>query len=103
MTKFTAETLTTTPGPTTAVVEQKPHRLLPATDPFIKNNPNQGLLDNIDNLMSKYNEHEAQSDKDRAQAIIDMLSECNKDDGFDELMDDIEGAWKRIGLGLCGP
>ena len=87
-----------------------------ATDP-LANIASHDLLDSIDNLMRKYHdlpvptssrriskdelaEYAAQSEDESAKAIDNLICECIKDENFAKLMDDVEGAWKRIGLGL---
>lgn len=78
---------------------------------------NHDLLDTIDNFMRKYHdlpapgpppqtakehlaEYAAQSDEERAKAIENKICECLNDENFWKLMDDVEGSWKRIGLGF---
>lgn len=85
-----------------------------ATNPLIKIG-NHDLLDRIDHLIRIYHdppafrlplrtskdflaEWAAQAETDRIKAMNDLISECIKDEKFAKLMDDIEGAWKRIGL-----
>ena len=41
-----------------------------------------------------------QSDRDRSRAIDEMICECLEDENFIKLAEDVEGAWKRIGLGF---
>lgn len=115
----TIETMTETMTEmlTTAVAEQAPQAQPPqAADPLI-DNPNHDLLDSIDNFMRKYHglpalkvplqtaeehlaEYAAQSDEDRISAFDNMVCECMQDENFAKLMEDVEGAWKGIGLGL---
>lgn len=78
---------------------------------------NHDLLDRIDHLIRIYYnppafklplrtskdclaKWAAQAEADRVKAMNDLISECIKDENFGKLMDDVEGAWKRIGLGL---
>ena len=78
---------------------------------------NHDLLDRIDHLMRIYHdppaskppigtskdclaEWAAQAEADRVKAMNHLIFECSKDENFAKLMDDFEGAWKRIGLGL---
>ncbi|KAL9132412.1 MAG: hypothetical protein Q9175_006412 [Cornicularia normoerica] len=110
-------TETMTEALTTAVPE-RPLQVQPAqaTGPLIDISSHD-LLDSIDNFMRKYHdlpvpkpppqtakehlaEYAAQSDEDRAKAIDNKICECMKDENFGKLMDDVEGAWKRIGLGF---
>lgn len=102
---------------TTVIVEQQPQGQLPrATDPII-NIRNCKLLDRIDNVMRDCHdgpaskprpqtakgdlvEYAAQSDEDRAKALDNLICECIQDESFVTLMEDVEGAWKRIGLGF---
>ncbi|CAF9936953.1 MAG: hypothetical protein ALECFALPRED_007017 [Alectoria fallacina] len=117
MTKTTTETLTgtMTEDLTTAVPEQQAQgQPGQATNPFI-NVSNHDVLDTIDNLVRKYHdlpapkapqtamehlaEFVAQSDEEMARAIDNLICECLKDESFGKLMDSVEGAWKRIGLG----
>ena len=106
-----------TEAPMTAISEHSLQAQPPqATDPLI-NIRNHELLDTIDNFMRKYHdlatpkpppqtakehlaEYAAQSDEDRARAIDNMICTCLEDENFGKLMEDVEGAWKRIGLGL---
>ena len=91
-------------------------QLSKATAPLI-NISSHDLLDSIDNLMRKYHdlpaprsshrtskdylaEYAAQSEDDRVKAVDNLICECIKDKDFAKLMEDVEGAWKRIGLGL---
>ena len=111
----TAETLTE--APTSAVAEQQPQEQPPQVISPLINISNHDLLDTIDNFMRKYHdlpaprpppqtakehlaEYAAQNDEDRAKAIDNKICECIKDENFGKLMDDVEGAWKRIGLGF---
>lgn len=102
---------------TTADPEQPlPEQPTQGTDPryIIRN---QNLLDTIDNHIRKYHdlpapkpppqtakeqlaEYAAQSEEDRARALDNMICACLEDDDFGTLMEDIEKAWKRIGMGL---
>ena len=87
-----------------------------ATEPLIDISSHD-LLDSIDNLMRNYHgipaprsshltskdylaEYAAQSEDDRVKAVDNLICECVKDENFAKLMEDVEGAWKRIGLGL---
>ncbi len=45
--------------------------------------------------LAKYAKH---SDEDRAKAIDNMICECLEDENFIKLVEDVEGAWRRIGL-----
>ena len=72
----------------------------------------------IDNLMRKYHnisaprlpsqapkEHLSENkthsdDDDHAKALDDLVFKCMNDETFEKLMDGVEGAWKRIGLGF---
>lgn len=45
-------------------------------------------------------EYAKQSDEDRAKAIDDMICDCLEDENFIKLVEDVEGAWRRIGLGF---
>lgn len=109
-------TETITEALTTTVPEQPLQTQPPQiTDPII-NISSHGLLDSIDNFMRKYHdlpapkphqtakeqlaEYAAQSDEDRAKAVDNMICEYIKNEDFGKLMDDVEGSWKRIGLGL---
>ena len=102
-------TETMTEALATAVPEQN-------TFPLI-NISSSNLLDSIDNFMRRYHElpvakplpktakehlaeFAAQSDEDLAKAIDNMICECIKDENFGRLMEGVEGAWKRIGLGF---
>lgn len=110
-------TETMTEAFTTAIPEQPVQaKSSQTTDPLIDiSSPN--LLDSIDNFMRRYHdlpatkpppktaqehlaEFAAQSDEDRAKAIDNQICECIKDENFGRLMEDVEGAWKRIGLGV---
>lgn len=109
-------TETITEALTTTIPEQPLQTQPPQiTDPII-NISSHGLLDSIDNFMRKYHdlpapkphqtakeqlaEYAAQSDEDRAKAVDNMICEYIKNEDFGKLMDDVEGSWKRIGLGL---
>ena len=78
---------------------------------------NYALLESIDDLMRKYHEppaprsssqtskdylaeYAAQDEEDRVKALDNLICHCIQDESFVKLMEDIEGAWKRIGLGL---
>lgn len=41
-----------------------------------------------------------QSDEERSQSIDNLICECLEDENFGKLVEDIEGAWKRITLGF---
>jgi hypothetical protein len=75
------------------------------------------LLDSVDGWIRKFNnlpavpnqtqtakglraEYAKQSDKARAEAIDNLICECLEDENFIKLAEDVEGAWKRIGLGF---
>ena len=106
-----------TDAPTNGVAEQPPQALpSEAMDPLI-NITNHALLDSIDDLMRKYHdvpaprsssraskdylaEYAAQSEDDRVRALDNLICKCIEDESFVKLMEDVEGAWKRIGLGL---
>ena len=42
----------------------------------------------------------AKSDNERAQVVDNMICECLQDENFIQLARDVEGSWKRIGLGF---
>ena len=42
----------------------------------------------------------SKDDETRAQALDDMICECLEDANFPQLVEDVEGAWMRIGLGF---
>ena len=99
------------------VTEQGPQAQQPqAADPLTKI-ANYALLESIDDLMRKYHEpptprssfqttkdylaeYAAQDEEDRVKALDNLICQCIQDESFVKLMEDIEGAWKRIGLGL---
>ena len=75
------------------------------------------LLDSVDGWIRKFNnlpavpkqsqtakelraEYAKQSDEARAEAIDNLICECLEDENFIKLAEDVEGAWKRIGLGF---
>jgi len=74
------------------------------------------FLDSLDGWIRKYQnmpapkppqsakeqlaEYAQQSDEDRAKAIDNMICECLEDENFIKLVEDVEGAWRRIGLGF---
>ena len=87
-----------------------------ATNPLI-NIANYALLESIDDLMRKYHDlpapksssrtskdyladYAAQDQEDRVKALDNLICQCIRDESFVKLMEDVEGAWKRIGLGL---
>lgn len=100
-----------------AATEQAPQAQQPeATDPLI-NIANYALLQSIDDLMRKYHDvpaprpsyrtskdyladYAAQAEEDRVKALDNLICKCIQDESFVKLMEDVEGAWKRIGLGL---
>ena len=100
-----------------AVTEEAPQAQQPkATDPLV-NIANCALLESIDDLMRKYHDlpapryssrtskdyladYAAQDEEDRVKALDNLICKCIQDESFVKLMEDIEGAWKRIGLGL---
>lgn len=45
-------------------------------------------------------EYAAQSEEHRAKVIDDLICECLEDENFGKLVEDVEGAWRRIGLGF---
>ena len=99
------------------VTEQAPLAQQPeATGPLTKI-ANYALLESIDDLMRKYHEvpaprsssrtskdyladYAAQDEEDRVKALDNLICKCIQDESFVKLMEDVEGAWKRIGLGL---
>ena len=99
------------------VTEQVPQAERPeATDP-LTNIANYALLESIDDLMRKYHDlpaprpssrtskdyladYAAQDEEDRVKALDNLICKCIQDESFVKLMEDVEGAWKRIGLGL---
>ena len=102
---------------TTTVPKQAPQVQPPQATDVLVNIANRDLLDSIDNLVRKYHdlpapeppprsaeehlaEYAAQSDDDRAKAIDNMICKYINDENFWKLMDDVEGSWKRIGLGF---
>ena len=100
-----------------AITEQAPQtQQSEATDPLI-NIANYALLESIDDLMRKYHDvpaprpssrtskdyladYAAQAEEDRVKALDNLICKCIHDESFVKLMEDLEGAWKRIGLGL---
>ena len=100
-----------------AVTEQAPQaQQHKATNPLV-NIDNYALLESIDDLMRKYHEppaprlssqtskdylaeYAAQDEEDRVKALDNLICQCIQDEKFVKLMEDIEGAWKTIGLGL---
>ena len=75
------------------------------------------LLDSVDGWIRKYNsltalpkppqsakehlgEYAKHSDEERAKAIDNLICECLQDENFGKLVEDVEGAWRRIGLGF---
>ena len=100
-----------------AVTEQPPQVQQPeATNP-LTNIANYTLLESIDDLMRKYHdlpaprsspqtskdylaEYTAQDEEDRVKTLDNLICKCIQDENFVKLMEDTEGAWKRIGLGL---
>ena len=74
------------------------------------------LLSSVDTWIRKYHDlpapkppqtakdhlavYAAQSDEDRAKAIDNLICECLQDENFGKLVEDVEGAWRRIGLGF---
>ena len=116
-TQISTDTVTEnmTRDPTRIAVAERSLRSGP-TDPLI-NTSSRNLLETIDNLMRRYHdppapkapsrtsqdclaEYAAQSEADRVKAIDDLIHECIKDENFTKLMEDVEGAWKSIGLAL---
>lgn len=104
--------------PTAVPKQLLPEQLPQGIDPrFIIRNHD--LLDTIDNFIRKYHdlpapkpslqtakeqlaEYAAQSEEDRARALDDMICTCLEDESFGTLMEDIEKAWKGVGLRLWG-
>ena len=100
-----------------AVTVEAPQARSPEmTDPFV-NIANYAVLESIDDLMRKYDDHPApryssrtskdyladyaaQAEEDRVKAIDNLICQCIQDESFVKLMEDLEGAWKRIGLGV---
>lgn len=75
------------------------------------------LLDSVDGWIRKFNnlpappqppqtakellaEYAKQSDEARAKAIDNLICEYLEDENFVKLVEDVEGAWRRIGLGF---
>ena len=75
------------------------------------------LLDSVDGWIRKFNnlpappqpsqtakellaEYAKQNDEARAKAIDNLICECLEDENFVKLVEDVEGAWRRIGLGF---
>ena len=75
------------------------------------------LLEYIDTLMTRYRDlpapkpasqiskdylaqYAVQSEDDTVKAMDDLVRKCMKDEAFEKLMEDVETAWKRIGLGF---
>lgn len=119
-TQASAQTMTenTTGDLRSNAVAEEPQQAQPSesTTPLIDIG-NHDLLNRIDHLMRVYHhppaskppletskdclaEWAAQAEADRVKAMNDLIFECIKDENFAKLMDDFEGAWKRIGLGL---
>ena len=99
-----------------AITEQAPQAQPEVANPLI-NIANRALLESIDDLMRKYHEvpaprpsyrtskdyladYAAQAEEDRVKALDNLICKCVQDESFVKLMEDVEGAWKRIGLGL---
>ena len=115
-TETETETETMPGATTTAVLEHTLQKPSPMATDSLANMDSHHLLDAIDNLMRKYHDapasrpplkatkehlagYVAQSDEDRAKGIDNLICECIQDENFGRLMDDVEGAWKRVGLG----
>ena len=100
---------------TTAATEQ-PLQVQPsqAIDTHV-NTSSRLLLESIDTLMARYRDlpapkpasqtsedylaqYAVQSEDDTVKAIDELIRKCVNDDNFEKLMEDIEGAWKKIGL-----
>ena len=47
--------------------------------------------------LAEYAKH---SDEERAKAIDKLICDCLQDENFHKLVEDLEGTWRRIGLGL---
>ena len=45
-------------------------------------------------------EYAKQSDEERAKAIDQLICDCLEDENFHKLVEDLEGTWRRIGLGF---
>lgn len=85
-------------------------------NPLLSNFAPDELLDSIENWVQKYNRlsapapprtakdqlagYAAQSEDERMHAIDNLICECLEDENFYQLVEDVEGAWKRIGLGF---
>lgn len=115
LTETTTDTMTQ--ALTTSIPEQNPQEQPGQATDLRISITNHKLLDTIDNLMRKYHdmpapkpppqtakehlaESAARSDEGRAKAIDNVICECLKDESFEMLMDNVEGAWKTIGLGF---
>ena len=101
----TAESLATTRASPTPPANP----LLPAIQP-------DEILSSIDSWIRRYQdlpvpqphpkpkdqlaEYAAKSDKERARIVDNMICECLQDENFIKLARDVEGSWKRIGLGF---
>ena len=47
--------------------------------------------------LAEYAKH---SDEERAKAIDQLICDCLEDENFHKLVEDLEGSWRRIGLGF---
>ncbi|KAL2044738.1 hypothetical protein N7G274_002513 [Stereocaulon virgatum] len=83
------------------LIDMTPAELLDSVDGWIRKFNNLPAIPNQSQTAKELRaEYAKQSDEARAEAIDNFICECLEDENFVKLAEDVEGAWKRIGLGF---
>lgn len=77
-----------------------PAEYLDSLDGWIRKYHNLPALKAPQTAKGQLAEYAKQNDEDRAKAIDNMICDCLEDENFIKLVEDVEGAWRRIGLGF---